>query len=306
MSCVSIPAYVRAPIPARFIQLKSNRLSIDIAEPGTLYCGTRFDWSAFITQVTLDGRHTFLVPESTNGTGTGGVGICDEFGILTAVGYDDAKPGELFTKPGVGLLTRPSARWYQFNRPHAMTPYPRHFEQGENFVRFVTEPLEANGYALRTTKTVTVRENQLLIDYLAENTGSKRIVVDEYCHNFVGINGRKTGPGLTLRFPFEYKPIMPVGKIVVLGEKSLTWANVLPHAFHRHFPGVPSAPAYWWELHDDASGLTIREEQNFPWYRFALWATFEVMSPEVFYLLDVEPGQSKTWQRKYTFTTANG
>lgn len=302
MSCVCLPAHVRAKTAARFIQLKSSRLAVDIAEPGTLYCGSRFDWSAFITQITLDGQHTVCVPEARDGTGTGGVGLCSEFGILTAVGYEDAKPGEEFTKPGVGLLTRPSVREYFFNRPHQMRPYDRHFEHDEQSVTFVTEPHECNGYALRITKQVSVRDNQLLIDCKAENTGGKRIVVDEYCHNFINIDGRKTGPGLTLRFPFEMRPLMPVGTNIIVGGKSITWPRVQPHAFHRHFPGVSGASEYWWEIHDEQSGVTVREEQNFPWYRFALWATYDVLSPEVFYLLDFNPGETRTWQRKYTIT----
>lgn len=300
MSSLCMPAHVRCSCEPRFIHLASSRLAVEIAEPGTLYCGSRFDWSALITQVTLDGQYPICAPETTDGTGTGGVGLCAEFGILTAVGFEDARPGEPFTKPGVGLLTRPSARAYIFHAPHKMMPFDRHVEHDATSATFVTEPRECNGYALRTTKKVSVNDNQLILDYTAENVGKKRIVVDEYCHNFLGINRRKTGPGLTLRFPFAFKPIMPVGKLVVLGEKSLTWSGTLPHAFHRHFPGVANSPEYWWEIHDDQSGITVREEQNFPWYRFALWATFHVMSPEVFYLLDCAPGESKSWQRKYT------
>lgn len=277
---------------------------MDIAEPGTLYCGSRFDWSAFITQVTLDGQHTFCAPEATDGTGTGGVGMCAEFGILTAVGYEDAKPGEPFTKPGVGLLTRPSQKRYYFQIPHTMSSFERRVEHDERSATFVTEPHECNGYALRTTKVVTLSDNQLMVDYTAENTGSKRIMCDEYCHNFMSLGGRKTGPGLSIRFPYDIKPIMPVGRNVVLGENSLTWAGSLPHPYHRHFPGVASAPEYWWEMADETSGLRVREEQNFPWYRMALWATAQVMCPEVFYLLDFGPGERRTWQRKYTFSRA--
>ena len=46
------------------IRLHSDRLTVEIASPGTLYQGTRFDWTAFITQVTLDNQHTLCVPES--------------------------------------------------------------------------------------------------------------------------------------------------------------------------------------------------------------------------------------------------
>ena len=100
------------------ITIQSPRLKVEIAEPGTVYQRTRFDWSAFITQVTLDGAHTFCVPESYEaGKGTGGVGLCNEFGIETAVGYADAEPGECFPKLGIGLLKKIDDAPYGFIPP---------------------------------------------------------------------------------------------------------------------------------------------------------------------------------------------
>jgi hypothetical protein len=69
--------------------------------------GTRFDWTGFITQVTLDGRHTFYSRETIGDQSTtGGIGLCNEFGNELSIGYTDAKPGENFSKLGIGLRTR--------------------------------------------------------------------------------------------------------------------------------------------------------------------------------------------------------
>jgi hypothetical protein len=89
------------------IVIQSDRLKVEIAEPGGVYQGTRFDWTGFITQVTLDGKHTFCVPESYQpGHGTGGIGLCNEFGNEKPIAYDDAQPGETFPKLGIGLLAQ--------------------------------------------------------------------------------------------------------------------------------------------------------------------------------------------------------
>lgn len=83
--------------------LKNDRLLVEIAELGEAYQGTRFDGTGIITGVKLDGQHQFCVPESlTPGTGTGGIGICSEFGIKEAIGYEDTRVGEQFPKLGVG------------------------------------------------------------------------------------------------------------------------------------------------------------------------------------------------------------
>lgn len=89
------------------ITLSNDILTVEIADLGA-YKGTRFDWTGFITQVTLEqGKHMFCVPESlVPGQGTGGIGLCNEFSISRAIGYDDAEVGEWFPKPGVGLLQK--------------------------------------------------------------------------------------------------------------------------------------------------------------------------------------------------------
>ena len=69
------------------MQIVSSRLAVEISEPGTLYRGARFDWTGFVTQVTLDQQHTFCAPEALpGGRGTGGMGLCNEFGIRQPLG----------------------------------------------------------------------------------------------------------------------------------------------------------------------------------------------------------------------------
>lgn len=104
--------------------LSNGILTAEIADTGS-YRGTRFDWTGFITQVTLNrGGHTFCVPESlVPGQGTGGIGLCNEFGISRAIGYDEAAVGEWFPKPGVGLLQKVSAAPYSFAADYPLIPF---------------------------------------------------------------------------------------------------------------------------------------------------------------------------------------
>src|SRR5690554_4456888 len=82
--------------------IRNEHLSVEIGEPGN-YNGSRFDWTGFIQQVTLaSGNHTFCTPESLiHGEGSGGAGLCNEFGIHMPVGYDDQLAiGDCFPKIG--------------------------------------------------------------------------------------------------------------------------------------------------------------------------------------------------------------
>ena len=195
------------------IVLRSDRLMVEIAQPGSVYSGTRFDWTAFITQVTLDKTHTFCVPESlTPGQGSGGVGLCNEFGIEEVIGYDEAQPGDPFPKLGIGLLARPDDAPYNFFRPYEIVaPFPIHVTTNATQATFIVEPLECRGYAVRLTKTVTVEGAGMTIAYALENVGEKPVVTTEYVHNFMGIDGLAIGPDYRLRMPYTIEFAAPEG-----------------------------------------------------------------------------------------------
>ena len=158
------------------IILKSDRLEVEIAQPGTHYNGTRFDWSGFITQVTLDGQHTFCMPESLRpGKGTGGSGLCNEFGIEKSLGYDEAPVGGAFPKLGIGLLKRPDGEPYKFMRPFEIVEeFPIIIDARQEQVTFYVEPIACMGYAARLKKTISVAGPELTIAYQLDNVGRTR------------------------------------------------------------------------------------------------------------------------------------
>ena len=228
---VSRIAY-KAPkdIPTPMIKIASDRLVVELLEPGSAaYARTRFDWTGFITQVILDGKHTVCVPESPiAGEGTGGIGLCSEFGSSIPVGYDDAAPGEKFPKFGVGVLERVDDTEYSSFYPYPNTPYPIRVETETSAVTFTVDPIPVRGYAVRLTKRVEVVENHLLIRSRLHNLGEKRIVTQEYNHNFVGIDNAPIGPDYTLNVPFDIVTNREIPYTVENG--TITW------------PAEPKAP----------------------------------------------------------------
>lgn len=327
------------------IVLQSDRLTVEISQPGVAYQGTRFDWSGFITQVTLEGQHTFCVPEDyTPGKGTGGIGICNEFGIDQPVGYDEAKPGDCFPKLGIGLLTRLDSPIYSFWNPHQIAQkFPIEITSSNQQVTFTVQPIECRGYAARLTKKVTVENTRLTIQYELENTGEKPIFTNEYTHNFIGINQKPLGPAYTLQFPqkIAFEDITPMVRdqlprwirrflpffadtaarkyiqkqlsILKVNGRELSWHRTPTSPFYCRLANLeqlqqPSEGEFhtMWKLHHSTDKVFMCERVNFSPMRIALWGTTHVVSVEVFKGIHLLPGSKETWARQYEFGTYTG
>jgi hypothetical protein len=311
------------------IILKTDCLTVDIARPGSVYAGTRFDWTAFITQVTLDSAagagHTFCVPESYEpGQGTGGIGLCNEFGIEEAIGYDEAQPGECFPKLGIGLLVKPEPppetdsprgprrTGYNFFLPHEIAAkFPVQIDASETQVTFTIEPADCRGYAARLTKTVSVDGAELTIAYALENVGEKPIETTEYVHNFTGIDGHAMGPDYRLRLPYtiEFPPIPPefadrANKMVEdldFQGGDIRLKTAPQHPFYCRPLGFSKTDAPQWELIHEPSGVGMREYDDFAPDRVAVWGMTHVISAEIFVPISIQPGETQCWMRRYEF-----
>ena len=315
--------------------LSSSRLVVEIAQPGSLYRGTRFDWSAFITQVTLDGKHTFCMPESLEpGQGTGGSGLCNEFGNELAVGYSEAQPGQAFPKLGIGLLKRPDESPYNFFRPYEILEnFPIQVETTENRAHFTVEPVECRGVAVRLNKTVQVEDNRLSIDYNLENLGSQTITTHEYCHNFLGIDRHPIGPDYKLHFPQAVKPEAPPPNLyrmapaklrwlpkpilnwlvrrymrrmrdgIVIQGAEIGWRAVPQQAFFTRLQGFTPRREAQWELVYIPGGLCVKEIDDFTPSKLVIWGTSHVVSAEVYTDILIKPGENQRWKREYTFAS---
>jgi len=315
------------------IVIQSPQLKVEIAQPGSVYNRTRFDWSAFITQVTLDGKHTFCVPEDYDPQkGTGGIGICNEFGIEAPIGYDDAKIGDTCPKLGIGLLKKIAEGPYNFTAPYEIVEtFPIDIDSTEDSVRFCVQPIDCRGYSARLIKDVTVQDNRLEIHYSLENTGDKVIATHEYCHNFIGIDSQPIGSDYRLHFPFDisfFDDIPAMRKSVPHEMRNLP-TEELDRRIRAYFEAsrnvldiqgkdiclhkTPEMPFYCrplgfhrtdlaqWELTHMPTGLSMREYDDFDPWRVAVWGVAHVISAEIFINFRLEPGQSINWTRRYEF-----
>jgi hypothetical protein len=164
---------------------------------------------------------------------------------------------------------------------------------------------EANGYSYELVKEIELLESGFRILYHLKNTGEKTISTDEYNHNFTAINNEMVGVNYRLKFPFTMKPekiegnVNPEGKVVIGSNEFSFSGTPEKQFFFGNLTGGQTVDAYW-ELVNSGTGIGIRETGSFTTNKINLWGWKQVISPELFFSINLEPGKEIEWSRTYS------
>lgn len=284
------------------IVLKNDQLEVTMHRPGEGYAGSRFDWTAFITQVTYEG-HTFctaeqILPERES---TLGEGLCAEFGLNTPISYGEISPGEWFPKIGIGKMKKP------FQRPDGRYPHTFNFEKitgcfecqpMEDSVYFRALPVPVNGYAFDLEKKVSLEHNALILEYTLKNVGEKELHTHEYVHNFLAVDGLPLSPEYRMRMPFRYKKGTVDHPDVRLADDGFTFRRAPETTVMLLHPESFSADVSW-ELTHAKQRVGMREMDFFEVAQANVWCQEHVVAPEFFYAVNLKPGETAQWCRRF-------
>lgn len=286
--------------------LKNQNVEIQIDYPQENYDASRFDWTGKITSAKFKNIQLTTVEDLTSKDENQlGKGFYNEFGIDPAIGFDETEIGGWFHKIGLGLLKKEGAH-YEFNKPYEINPAEFQISTDANRVLLHCISQLINGYSYELRKEIELLETGFTIKYYLNNTGEKTIQTDEYVHNFIAINNGKIGGNYILNFPFELKPQL-FGETVnpelaaAMGEKKITF-NRSPNKqfFLSNLSGGKSVQASW-ELLNLKAKIGIRESTNFQTPKINLWGWKHVISPELFFDINLAPCESTEWIRTYEF-----
>lgn len=291
------------------IVLKNSILRVTIEEPGRIYKQARFDWTGNISQILFEGQYTFCTTETTVNFNSErqGQGLYNEFGIVHPIGYDDCAAGEKFPKIGVGLLTKKCNEAYNFLDTYPVDPFVCHAEREAGWIRYTVFPKECRGYSTKLTKKIELSGPSISIDYELENTGRRKILTEEYCHNFIAIGRSPIDEHYTLRVPCQINNPSAMTEAVnpenavILNSNSLNF-NFSPGKDFFFSPLAEfGSKSGEWEITQDLIGMGMKEVTDFIPERVNVWGRKHVISPELFISIDLEPGQIQKWRRMYTF-----
>lgn len=283
------------------------------------YQGFRFDWSGSVVSLEAGGHSYFgqWFPRRDLTRQDSIFGPVEVYGPLN---YSESKPGETFVKIGVGVLKHLDTRPYS---PGAAYEFVDHGKwstrKGKDFVEFKHELRDPrSGYAYIYTKTIrlTPGKPQMTISHKLKNTGVKPIETNVYNHGFFMLDGQPSGPGLTVKFPFQIKGSTDMkGFAEVRGDEIIfrkeLQNNLVPGgAQGRLGPEAAATPVEGFSadpkdfniaIEDSKTGAGVRYSGDQPLSRVSFWSIRSVVCPEAFVDVRVTPGNETSWKLTYDF-----
>jgi hypothetical protein len=138
--------------------------------------------------------------------------------------------------------------------------------------------------------------------YCTPILGEKKMVTDEYVHNFMTIGNSLMGKEYALEFPFKldsslFEETLNTEQKVVIGSNRVTF-NVSPKEqfFFSNLTGSKSEKAVCTLLNSNTK-IGIQETRNFQTDKVNQWGWGHVISQELFFKISIKPNESSEWSR---------
>lgn len=285
--------------------LKNKNLEIHINHPDENYRQPRFDWTGKIVGVRYKGLEFASVERlDTEDLSTLGRGFYNEFGIDSALGFDETEIGGWFHKIGVGLLKKNDPH-YSFQNQFEIRPAKFTVSKDKKGIAITCVPEATNGYAYEFTKEIILLENKFTVGYCLKNTGEKEIITDEYCHNFIALDKAEIGSDYILKFPFQIEPqhfsefVNPEDTVAFEGNELTFNGSPNDPFFFSNLSNEKQVDAGW-ELIHRKSKIGLRETGDFQTNKVNLWGWTHVISPELFHHISIKPNETTRWTRTYS------
>lgn len=277
------------------------------------YRGVRFDWSGVIPCLQFKGRNFFGVwsPGAEPGTRNHVAGPVEEFrasDTISSPGYDNAKPGEPFLKPGVGVLRRIDEKPYNFNVDYPLIDGGEWtVKKGRDRVALTHVLATPLGISYRYTKTIRLEPNSpvLTMEHEMTNTGSELIDFQVYYHDFFVFDDASTGPHVALRFPFAPTALRSLRSGARIDGKSIVFDRVFE-------PGETSTSEllgfssdsrdFDFLVENSKTGASVRQTGSLPLTRVVFWANAYTACPEGYVHILILPGKTLRWTMRYQFS----
>lgn len=292
-------------------KLTKNGLELTFCLPSFedgYYRGTRFDHSGIFRKIVFNG---FVLADEWFDKYNPYMhdAVCGASEEFDQSGYNEAAPGEVFLKPGVGLLLKEDEAPYDHFKLYKVSDAGRWtISNDADSVTFV-HVLECNGWGYVYEKKVRLIDgNTFEIIHSLRNTGTRTIQGQTYNHNFFTFGECRPGPEIEIDFPFA-----PCGKwraeydSVTLSEKGIRYLRPLQQGesvFMGNLMPVDCTPAEGKVYAMSASGHCVTMEADKAFDHIVFWSNHRVGCIEPFVPYCIEPGKTFAWSYRYSISAS--
>jgi len=294
--------------------LSNGRIEASVFLPADngFYRSSRFEWSGMIWQLTYK-NHTFFTersnPHDPEKSGHS-MSLAEEFCIGTNIAipqrFIEAKPGETFMKIGVGNLEKPDdGKDYHFGIQYKIidsgtweTAY------GADWVEFTHTLEDAYGFAYVYRKRMELKPGspELIFTNSLTNTGERTLIADQYNHNFFTIDHLPIGKGYTVERFFSGTTNSSFGPVGTVTDKTIGIQQQVEKSLFGKFAGFDSSVENNHVIiRNTNANAGVDITGDFTLAGFNFYSSPKTICPELFVWIEIEPGETQTWKRTYTF-----
>jgi len=274
------------------------------------YRGSRFDWSGVVGCLTYKGHNYFGVwfPHYDPYLHDAITGPVEEFRTENGgLHYQQAKPGELFVKVGVGVLRRIDDSPFKFTAPYPLVDGGKWTVRTKrDGVSFRQQLKSSLGIAYDYKKNLRLDKHQplLILEHELKNTGTETIDTEVYNHDFFMIDNTPTGPDMIVRFPFEPKADPALGSGARIDGREIVYEQELQTGqtaggYLTGFSSNVSDFDFFVENHK--TGVGVEQTGSLPISKIYFWSIRTTICPEAYVHLKILPGQTAHWTIRYRF-----
>ncbi|HUX59333.1 MAG TPA: glycosyl hydrolase family 28-related protein [Bacteroidales bacterium] len=288
--------------------ISNNEVSMKLYLPDAkkgIYRATRFDWSGLIGSVQYKG-HEYFGPwnDSHDPLRAADVVGPAESSKDGGLGYDEALPGGKFIRLGVGIIQKGDEPQYdQHIETYKILDHGKwKIDKGDDWITFTHTIKSDFGYSYVYEKTVRLNEKGFHIEHRLQNTGEKKIEIDQYNHNFFVIDNQISGPSFKVKYPFGVKTTNDTKGLVKVAGLDIEFLKDFEkgESVFVELEGFkPSVLHNKFSIENTKTGAGVLVSIDQPITRAQFWAKNTTLCPEHFIQLSIEPNKEQTWTSKY-------
>ena len=289
--------------PATVISNKEVKMKVYLPDPENgIYRATRYDWSGVIGSCQYKGHEYFGFWKDTYDPMEGMLGPAETY-KTAGLGYDEAKPGDMFIRIGVGFIEKEDEPEYDYHKSYKLLDHGEwKIDKGEDWITFTHIINSEFGYGYIYIKTLRLKKNGFIIEHKLQNTGIKKIETDQYNHNFFMIDKEKCGPSFEISYPYpvstedDLKGLMEIKENTLYFTKEMERVNVFMGL--KGFGKEVKDNKFTIENTKTGTGVTVTVDK--PLTKLEFWTNSLVICPENTIQLSVKPGEEEVWTSDYT------